>query len=103
MLDAELQLARVGHVSGGGSCYALDSEDEDDDEPQAALFCGIDVDAADIDAARAILRDHLPDLGCPAGTCVQYRKHDQPLEDRFDGIGWTIGRPRCDLHPAFDL
>jgi len=87
-LDAELRLAGIGYVSGGG-CL-LDEPDEDD--RSTIVYAGIDVDTIDIAAARAMLRDHLPELGCPVGTRIQY----DDLQDEFDGANWHLERPRHD-------
>lgn len=86
MLDAELRLAGVGCADGGGTLF--DAEDEDGES--AVLFTVLDIDATDIDAARTILRTHLSELGCPAGTLVQF----DDLEDRYDGEIWHLAEPR---------
>ncbi|MBB5711986.1 hypothetical protein [Sphingomonas xinjiangensis] len=71
-LDAELRLAGLGCSEGG-----------------ATMLSEADVDATDIDRARALLRLHLPELGCLRGTLVQF---DQ-LEDRWDGEHWLLAQP----------
>ncbi len=81
-LDAELRLAGLGEVTGGGTMML-----EDDG---AVLFCGIDVDTFDIDAARVLLRDHLPGLGCRCGTLIEYRVDGEARCDRFDGDAWWL-------------
>jgi hypothetical protein len=86
-LDAELRLADLGCSDGGGTLY-FDGEDAGA-EP-GKCFCVIDIDATDVNAARALLRLHLPELGIPAGTMVQWDE----LEDRFDGLDWQLARPR---------
>lgn len=84
-LDAELRLTGCGCSGGGGTLWF---EDEDE-EPEFA--CSIlDVDATDVNGARALLRLHLPELGAPAGTLVQWGD----LEDRFDGEDWHLAEPR---------
>jgi hypothetical protein len=85
-LDAELKLFGLGFVSGGGTLLAEDEEGE-----RAIISCGIDVDTSDVDAARALLREHLPDLGCPRGTELQY---SEALCDHFDGRHWAMARHR---------
>ena len=50
----------------------------------------IDVEATDVAGARALLRLHLPELGCPPGTLIQY----DDLEDRWDGERWQLGEAR---------
>ena len=97
-LDAELALADVGFVSGGGSSLS----DERADGSREIEYCGIDIDAFDVDAARELLRAHLPALGCVTGTQLQYcDAADVPLQDDFDGTGWQLGQPRTAMHPGF--
>lgn len=84
-LDAELRLAGLGCSEGGATMLSQ----EDADGRRTALFTVVDVDATNIDGARALLRLHLPELGCPRGTLVQF---DQ-LEDRYDGQCWTLAQP----------
>ncbi len=98
-LQVELRMAGLGNVSGGGSSLG----DELEDGTRPIEFCGIDVDVTDVDAGRALLRDHLPGLGCPPGTALQYRKGDRPLQDEYDGVGWILAQPRDRLHPGFGL
>ena len=86
-LDAELRLAGMGCSEGGGTLFC-DSED-DDREPEIC-YCILDVDATDIDGARALIRQHMPELGIPAGTLLQWGD----LEDRFDGECWQLALPR---------
>jgi hypothetical protein len=87
-VDAELRLARIGCSVGGGTLYKMLDEDEEDD--LEIICCVLDVDATDVDAVRESLRTHLPELGAPAGTLVQYDQR----EDRFDGSVWHFGEPR---------
>jgi hypothetical protein len=97
-LKAELGLAGLGYVSGGGSQLG----EEKPDGSRDIEFCGIDVDAYDVGAARALLRRHLPELGCPAGTQLHYRDQaDEPLLDEYDGAEWRLGLPRTMMHPGF--
>lgn len=86
-LDAELRLAGLGCSEGGGTLY-YDGEEEGD-EPEIC-YCIMDVDATDVDSARALIRLHLPELGAPAGTMVQW----DDFEDRFDGLDWELAQPR---------
>ena len=97
-LEAELQLADLGFVSGGGSSLS----DLLPDGSRQIEYCGIDVDAYDVDAARELLRQHLPDLGCVDGTQLYYRdQSDVPLSDVYgDGL-WSLAQPRAELHPGF--
>lgn len=97
-LEAELQLADLGFVSGGGSSLS----DELPDGSRKIEYCGIDVDAYDVDAARELLRRHLPDLGCVDGTQLCYRDDaDVPLSDVYRGGEWLLAKPRAELHPGF--
>jgi hypothetical protein len=84
-LDAELRLAGLGCSEGGATMLSQ----EDAHGRRAVLFTVVDVDATDVDRARALLRLHLPELGCPVGTLIQYDE----LEDRFDGARWLLAQP----------
>lgn len=86
MLDAELRLVGVGSTEGGGTMLSAERADGGRD----VLFVILDVDAASVDGAREVLQRNLPELGCPAGTLIQYG--DQ--EDRFDGFHWHLGETR---------
>ncbi|MEP7005454.1 MAG: hypothetical protein ABI810_05700 [Sphingomonas bacterium] len=86
-VDAELRLAGLGCSVGGGTLFS----EEDEDGESEILFCVLDVDATDVDGARALLRLHLPELGCPDGTLIQYA---EDLEDRYDGETWLLAQPR---------
>lgn len=87
-VDAELRLAGLGCSAGGGTLYF--DQDEDDASEPAIACCILDVDAVDVDGARALLRLNLPELGAPAGTLVQWGE----FEDRFDGDRWHLAEPR---------
>ena len=86
-LDAELRLTGRGCRVGGGTLFS----EEDEDGESEILYCVCDVDATDVDGARALLRLHLPELGCPDGTLIQYA---EDLEDRYDGENWLLAQPR---------
>ncbi|CAN5638538.1 hypothetical protein BH10PSE14_BH10PSE14_00070 [soil metagenome] len=86
-IDAELRLTGLGCSVGGGTLMS----EEDEDGESEILFCVCDVDATDVNGARALLRLHLPELGCPKGTLIQY---GDALEDRFDGSHWRLALPR---------
>jgi hypothetical protein len=86
-VDAELRLANLGCSVGGGTLYReLETGDEDDLE---IVCCVLDVDATDVAGARALLREHLPELGATVGTLVQFGDR----EDRFDGSAWHLDEP----------
>lgn len=89
-IDAELRLADLGYCSGGGTLYTnveFDSDEPGEDEQVTTI---LDVDATDVEDARALLRLHLPELGVPPGTLVQFGAR----EDRFDGARWHLDEPR---------
>jgi hypothetical protein len=97
-LEAELQLAELGCVSGGGSLLS----DEDADGNRDIIHCGIDIDAIDVDKVRALLRVHLPDLGCPPGTQVHYDgQGGASYLDAFDGESWSLANPWTGDDPRF--
>jgi hypothetical protein len=95
----ELERLGLGEVSGGGSSLG----DPLPDGTRAIEFCGIDVDTDDVEATRAALRVLLPKLGCPKGTQLHYRASDRPLQDEYDGLGWTLEIDRTMLHPGFGV
>jgi hypothetical protein len=86
-IDAELRLAGLGCSAGGGTLY-LEENDDDGGEPEIA-YCILDIDATDVDGVRELLRLHLPELGAPAGTVIQFARR----EDRFDGKRWHLAEP----------
>jgi hypothetical protein len=88
-IDAELRLEGLGCSVGGGTLYWEAYETDEEVAPEIAC-CILDVDATDVDGARELLRMHLPELGAPAGTLVQYAEY----EDRFDGVIWHLDEPR---------
>jgi hypothetical protein len=85
-LDAELQLAKIGRVSGGGTML----NEEEADDSRDILWCGVDVDVVDVPAARTLLRDHLPSLGCKAGTRIEFGEAGDAYCDTFDGTRWNL-------------
>lgn len=89
-IDAELRLAGLGCSVGGGTLYRGVDQDDDEEGEDEIVSCILDVDATDVDGARALIRLHMPELGAPAGTLVQYGDY----EDRFDGERWHLGEPR---------
>jgi hypothetical protein len=84
-LDAELRLTGLGSAGGGWQIQSLDEEDEWQVE-----YSIIDADVTDLDAGLALIRLHLVELGCPAGTLIQY----DAREDRWDGARWHRGEAR---------
>lgn len=99
-LEVELILADLGFVSGGGSSLS----DERADRSREIEFCGIDVEAYEVAAVRALLRAQLPELGCLPGTQLHYRDEaEAPLLDEYDGIEWRLDLPRTMMHPGFGV
>jgi hypothetical protein len=94
-IDAEVKLHRLGFVSGGGTMLSAEKDDGSCD----ILFCGVDVDTHDLDSARALLRDFLPGLGCPAGTKLQFGDDPDYFEDVFDGETWALHLPMPQADP----
>ena len=88
-VDAELRLAGLGCSVGGGTLYFVPDEEDDDTAPEIGC-CILDIDATDVEGARASLRLHLPELGAPKGTLVQFGKR----EDRYDGVRWHLNERR---------
>ena len=84
-LEIALTRAGIGAVTGGGALY--DAPD-DEDGSREIIHCGVDVDVYDLDAGRALLRDELAELGCPAGTRLSFA--NDPREDVFDGTAWRL-------------
>ena len=88
-LNAELRLAGLGEVSGGGALLAA----PDAEGRQAIIYAGVDVDATDLDGALALLRQHLPELGCPPDTRLEYHDADADWQDVYDGATWRLRQP----------
>ncbi len=84
-IDAELRLAGLGTSGGGSSVDALGEDGE-----WRTGYVILDTDLTDLDAGRELLRLHLPQLGCPPGTLIQFGDR----EDRWDGERWHIGEDR---------
>jgi hypothetical protein len=88
-LDEELRRLKIGSVSGGGTQLG----EERADGSRAIEACGVDVDADNLPAVLAHLRDRLPALGCPSGTQIQYCSDEADVLDEYDGSEWAVGRP----------
>ena len=69
-IDAELRMTGLGSA---GVLYSI-----------------IDTDVTDLDAGRALIRVQLAELGCPAGTLLQF----DDREDRWDGERWHLAEAR---------
>jgi hypothetical protein len=60
---------------------------------RAVAYTRIDIDVADIAAARALLHTQLPALGVPVGTQIHYSRQQNHLEDRLLEAGWLMEQP----------
>ena len=87
-IDAELRLTGLG--SAGGGWQFREYDDEDDEDEGRVIYSMIDVDVTDLERGLALIREHLAELGCPAGTLLQYDSR----EDRWDGACWHRGEAR---------
>lgn len=92
LIDAELRMAGLGSGGGGSAIQACDGDGDDDDGPPEwyTLYSIIDLDVTELEAGRAMIREHLAELGCPPGTLVQFDER----EDRWDGESWHLAEPR---------
>jgi len=90
-LNAELQLADLGEVSGGGAQLS----ELRADGSRSIEWCGIDVDTTDVRRALTLLRRELPHLGCHTGTTLDYTLEGVELSDTYNGEGWAVGQPRA--------
>ena len=88
-IDAELRMTGLGSAGGGSAIQALDGDDDDDDQWRV-LYSIIDTDVTDLDAGRELIRLNLAELGCPAGTLLQFDDY----EDRWDGARWHLAETR---------
>ena len=95
----ELERSGLGEVSGGGSSLG----EPRPDGTRLIESCGIDIDTHDSTAARELLRELLPKLGCPKGTRLQYTQSDRPLQDEFDGTGWALEREAAPPDPGLGI
>jgi hypothetical protein len=98
-ISAMLAARGLGEVSGGGSSLSA----PDASGRSVIEYCGLDVDAADRDAALAALRELLPTLAAPVGTELQYTRAGARRRDIREAGGWTLDVPRTDLHPGFGV
>jgi hypothetical protein len=98
-IDPILEKEGLGAVSGGGSSLG----DEQPDGTRFIEFCGIDVDVTNLQRAREVLRELLPQINAPAGTELQFTKGGKKLQDRYNGATWSIEEPRDALHPGLGI
>lgn len=89
-IDAELRMTGLGSAGGGSAIQFLDDDDDDKDGEWHVLYSIIDTDVTDLDAGRALIRVQLAELGCPAGTLLQF----DDREDRWDGERWHLAEMR---------
>lgn len=87
-VDAELRLTGLGSAGGGWQIRLYDDGD-DEDEGEVA-YSIIDTDVTELEPGLALIRLHLVELGCPAGTLIQYDER----EDRWDGECWHLAEVR---------
>jgi len=77
-LDAALQTARLGEVTGGGTQLS----EPDADGCCRILFCEIEVNLTDLGESLPIVRQELSRLQVPAGTTLHYEmngaEHEEP-------------------------
>lgn len=98
-LQAVLEQTGLGNISGGGSQL----DDPYPDGRPRVEFCGIDVEVADRDKARALLMDTLVELDAPPGTELHYTRDGTKLLDRFAEGSWKEALPRTVTHPGFGV
>ncbi|MFN4297730.1 MAG: hypothetical protein ACK4FB_12915 [Brevundimonas sp.] len=98
-IEEQLKIRNLGYISGGGSLQSA----PDENGVRRIELTGIDIEAEDLDAVRALLRNLLPGLGAPVGTQIEFTLEDQRLQDRLIDSGWIEREPRTDRHPGFDL
>jgi hypothetical protein len=98
-LQAVLEEAQLGNISGGGSQL----DDPYPDGSPRVEFCGLDVDVTDTDRARALLKHELINLQAPAGTELHYTKCGVMLLDRLIEGSWSEGIARTFTHPGFGV
>lgn len=98
-IEHQLKINNLGYVSGGGTLQSA----PDEDGCCTIELTGIDIEAKDLDAVRALLRDLLPGLGAPIGTQIEFTIADRPLQDRLSDDGWVKDEARSDLHPGFGI
>lgn len=88
-IDRLLQNQGAGSVAGWGDSLG----DLLPNGTRAVAYTRIDVDVADISAARALLHAQLPALGVPMGTQIHYSRQQNHLEDRLLEAGWALEQP----------
>lgn len=93
-IDAELRMTGLGSAGGGSAIQFRDGDEDDDDGAEDGqwriLYSIIDTDVTDLDAGRELIRLQLAELGCPAGTLLQF----DDREDRWDGERWHLAETR---------
>ena len=94
-IDQLLKAHGVGTVVGWGSSMG---------EPlpngtRPIAYTRIDVEVADITAARAVLQTQLPALGVPTGTQIHYIVDQKHHQDCLLESGWLLEQPVLEQHP----
>lgn len=98
-LIVRLEASGLGFVSGGGSSLGPPRENGS----RVVVFAGIDIEAYDVDAVRALLREHLPLLDSPMGTQIEFTRDGARLQDVLGPNGWSLDVDRTEVHPGFGL
>jgi hypothetical protein len=88
-IDQILTEKGVGSVAGWGESLG----DALPDGSRPVAFTRIDVDVADIAAARAVLQASLPALGAPTGTEIHYTIDQRNFNDVYGQSGWLLDQP----------
>jgi hypothetical protein len=87
-IDEVLTEKNIGMVLGWGSSLG----EERNDGSRSVAFDRIDIEVADVFAARHILHELLPKLGAPAGTEIHYKQDGANLQDVYSCLGWVLGQ-----------
>jgi len=97
-IDQALRAGGAGLVLGWGS--SLGDVRADGSRPIA--FHRIDIQATDLEQARAVLRDTLPPAGAPTGTEIHFTQDEQARQDVYAVSGWQLGQAYAlpGAHPA---
>ncbi|WAC72955.1 hypothetical protein OU995_26165 [Roseateles sp. SL47] len=85
-IDQTLRDAGLGTVLGWGSSLG----DAPPGQMRPLAFLRIDIEAEDLDGARLLLRQLLPEVGVPVGTELHFTRAHQPLQDVLEPTGWRL-------------
>jgi hypothetical protein len=70
-LDAELKIAKLGEVTGGGTNLSKE---------HGILWIGIDVELTDLERGVPFLQQALRKLGAPRGSTIEYERFGRKVE-----------------------